>query len=103
MDFYEVVTQVVQLLQQQGRVTYRGLKLQFQLDDDTLEALKDELLFTHPVVDEAGRGLVWTGDPVGLVPDAQRATDTESRSPPLCLLSRAVPRPWRGETAEALS
>ncbi len=47
MDFYDVVAQVVQLLQQQGRVTYRGLKFQFKLDDETLEALKDELLFAH--------------------------------------------------------
>src|SRR5262249_40661654 len=31
------------------------------LDDDQLEALKDELLYAHPqVVDEAGRGLRWT-------------------------------------------
>ncbi len=62
MDFYEVVDQVAKLLQQRGRLTYGSLKLQFQLDDETLEALKDELLFSHPVVDEADRGLVWTGD-----------------------------------------
>ena len=36
MDFYEVVRQVVQLLQQQGRVTYRGLKFQCKLDDERL-------------------------------------------------------------------
>ncbi len=35
MDFYEVIGQVLELLQQQGRVTYRGLKLQFKLDDET--------------------------------------------------------------------
>ena len=46
MDFYEVVRQVIDLLQQQDRVTYRGLKLQFKLDDDTLEALKEEVLYT---------------------------------------------------------
>ena len=64
MDFYDLVAQVVQLLQQQGRATYRGLKFQFKLDDEALEALKDELLFSHPVVDQDGRGLVWT-DVVG--------------------------------------
>ena len=32
-------------------------------DDDALDDLKDDLLFAHPEVrDEAGRGLVWTGD-----------------------------------------
>lgn len=62
MDFYEVVDQVVKLLQQRGRLTYSSLKRQFALDDAALEDLKDELLFSHPVVDEAGRGLVWTGE-----------------------------------------
>jgi hypothetical protein len=77
MDFYEVVDQVVKLLQQRGRLTYRSLKLQFQLDDGTLEALKDELLFSHPVVDHEGRGVVWTGAseatpaPISASPSAQ--------------------------------
>jgi hypothetical protein len=44
-------------------VTYNALKLQFRLDDDQLAVLKDELLYAHPqVVDDAGRGLRWTGD-----------------------------------------
>jgi hypothetical protein len=43
MDFYAVLDQVLSLLQQRGRVTYRALKLQFQLDDDALEVLKDEI------------------------------------------------------------
>jgi hypothetical protein len=51
------------MLQRRGRVTYRALKLQFRLDDDHLEALKDELLYAHPqVVEDDGRGLVWTGE-----------------------------------------
>src|SRR5712692_382963 len=62
MDFYTVLDQTVDLLRQRGRVTYRALKIQFTLDDDQLEALKDELLYAHPqVVDEAGHGLRWTG------------------------------------------
>ena len=62
MDFYELVDQVVILLQQRGKLTYRSLRRQFDLDDEALDDLKDELLFSHPVVDEDGRGLVWTGD-----------------------------------------
>jgi len=61
MDFYEVVDQVANLLRQRGRLTYRCLKLQFKLDDETLEAVQDELLFAPPVADAAGRGIVWTG------------------------------------------
>jgi class 3 adenylate cyclase len=64
MDFVAVVDQAIALLRQRGRLTYRTLQLQFQLDEDHLAALKDELLFAHPQVhDEAGRGLIWTGDP----------------------------------------
>jgi len=63
MTFEEILDQVIAMLQRRGRVTYRTLQLQFQLDEDHLAALKDELLFAHPQVhDEAGRGLIWTGD-----------------------------------------
>ena len=63
MDFYDVLDQIVALLQRRGRVTYNALKLQFRLDDEQLAVLKDELLYAHPqVVDDAGRGLRWTGD-----------------------------------------
>ena len=44
MDFSAIRTQVSKLLQREGRVAYRALKLQFQFDDDHLEALKDDLI-----------------------------------------------------------
>ena len=62
MGFYEVLDQVVQLLRQRGRVTYRALKREFQLDDAFLEDLKDELIKAQRLaVDEQGDVLVWTG------------------------------------------
>jgi hypothetical protein len=36
MDFYVVLDQIVALLQGRGRVAYRALKLQFQLDDEAM-------------------------------------------------------------------
>jgi class 3 adenylate cyclase/tetratricopeptide (TPR) repeat protein len=64
MDFYEVVGQVLELLQRQGRVSYRALKLQFHLDDDHVEGLKDELIYAQKVaVDEDNRVLVLVGSP----------------------------------------
>ena len=39
MDFVAVVDQVIALLRQRGRVAYRTLKRQFQLDDEVLEDL----------------------------------------------------------------
>jgi hypothetical protein len=64
MDFYQVVGQVLELLQRQGRVSYRALKLQFHLDDDHVEGLKDELIYAQKVaVDEDNRVLVFVGSP----------------------------------------
>jgi class 3 adenylate cyclase/tetratricopeptide (TPR) repeat protein len=62
MDFYAVVAQVIELLRSRERVSYRALKLQLQIDDETIEALKDELIYAQRVaVDEESRVLVWTG------------------------------------------
>lgn len=62
LDFFAVLDQVLARLHSRGRVTYNALKLQFNLDDASLAVLKEELLYTHPeVVDDAGRGLIWTG------------------------------------------
>ena len=62
MDFYTVLDQVLVLLRQRGRVSYRALKRQFQLDDETLADLTAELLYAHHPVGEEGSGLVWLGD-----------------------------------------
>ena len=63
MTFNEVLSQTIAMLRQHGRVSYRTLKRQFAIQDDYLEDLKDAILFAHPeVLDEEGRGLVWTGD-----------------------------------------
>jgi hypothetical protein len=62
MTFEEVLDQAMAMLQQRGRLTYRTLKLHFRLDDEHLEALKDELIYGQRLaVVEDGRVLVWTG------------------------------------------
>jgi class 3 adenylate cyclase/predicted ATPase len=61
MDLFAVVDQVMALLRQRGRVTYRALKVQFHLDDEQVDALKGELLYAYQgAVGEDGPGLVWT-------------------------------------------
>src|SRR5215831_11366989 len=62
MTFDDILAQIIDLLQRQGRVSYRALKRRFALDDEYIEDLKAELLFAYPVVDEEGRGFVWTGE-----------------------------------------
>ena len=62
MDYDAIVTQALTLLQREQRLSYRVLKLRLQLDDDTLEALKEDLIYAKKLaVDEDGRVLVWTG------------------------------------------
>jgi hypothetical protein len=62
MDFFEILNQVIDLLRRRGRVTYRALQLQFQLDDNSLAVLKDELIKAQRVAaDEYNEVLVWVG------------------------------------------
>ena len=52
MDFYAVLARVIELLQREGRTSYRALKRQFALDDDYLADLKVELIeveMTNPL------------------------------------------------------
>ena len=71
MEFYVVLDQVVELLRQRGRVTYRALKLQFNLDDNALETLKEELIDAQRLaVDEQGKVLIWTGNSASATPPA---------------------------------
>src|SRR5713101_8134794 len=92
MTFYEMLEQVITLLQRHGRLSYRALKVQFELDDDRLDLLKDELLYAqYPIADDNGRGLVWTGEPGGVQepappqstqhPGAQQDQPTQAEPP----------------------
>ncbi len=83
MDFYEVVGKVKVLLQRQGRVSYRALKLQFNLDDDYIEGLKDELIKAQRLaIDEDGSVLVWTGE-TEVAPATASQPDQTSEPPPI--------------------
>ncbi len=82
MTFEAVLDQAIALLQRRGRVTYRTLQRQFQLDEDALNDLKDELLYANPQVrDDAGRGLVWTGDTGTAPPGAAPSASPQDRAP----------------------
>ena len=62
MTFEEVLNQTMALLQRQGRVSYRALKRQFDLDEAYVEDVKLELIEVHQVaVDQDNTMLVWTG------------------------------------------
>ena len=63
MHFEEILDQAIAMLQRRGRVTYRALKRQFNLDDAFLEDLTVELIKGQRLArDEDGEVLIWTGD-----------------------------------------
>jgi TOMM system kinase/cyclase fusion protein len=60
MTFEELLDHVLAMLQRRGRVAYRTLQRQFNLDEAALEDLKVALLYEYPqVVDDPGHGLIW--------------------------------------------
>ena len=90
MTFEEILDQAIAMLQRRGRVAYRTLQVQFSLDDNALEALKDDLLYAQQVArDEDGRVLVWTGGTAS-------ALTTASSVP---LLATSAVSPAQGEAA----
>jgi class 3 adenylate cyclase len=101
VTFEEVLTQTVAMLQRLGRVSYRALQRQFDLDDDYLEDLKEALLYAYPtLIDDVGRGLIWSSDveaPPGAPPSSARPASQpmpqEGAHPPPEALPRDLPTP----------
>ena len=82
MGFFEVLTQVIELLQREGRVSYRALKSEFSLDDAYLDDLKAEIIQAKKLaVDEDGAVLVWTGNAAPAAPLVSVPTPAPSRAP----------------------
>jgi class 3 adenylate cyclase/predicted ATPase len=81
MDFYEVLDQVIDLLRSRGRMSYRALKRQFDVDDDYIEDLKEEIIYSQRLaVDEDGRVLVWSGETEG-VPEPTSTSTVSAQQP----------------------
>jgi class 3 adenylate cyclase len=84
MTFEEVLTQVIEVLQREKRISYRALKRRFALDDAYLDDLKEELIYAkHLALDEDSRVLVWTGDAEASPLPAPPASPPVSPSIPL--------------------
>ena len=88
--FEEVLNESVTMVKRQGRVSYRSVQCQFDLDDTYIADVKEALLYTHAeVISDDGRGLVWTGEPQPPLPNAQPDTDWEKRG------MQSRPKHWR--------
>ena len=84
MKFSEIVEQAGVLLQRKGRVTYRALKREFDLDDELLTDVKDELIKAAQVAkDENGEVLVWVGDEGNGETENRRSGEPKASPQPL--------------------
>ena len=62
MTFDELLAEIIDLLQRQGRVSYGALRRRFEPDDAYLQDLKDEIIDAQELaVDKDGKMLVWAG------------------------------------------
>ena len=84
MDFDQILDRAIEMLQRRGRLTYRTLKRQFNLDEETLEDLKFELIEGQQIAtDERATVLVWTGEPSSTPSAAAPAYPSASVREPL--------------------
>lgn len=80
MTFQEILAEAIAWLQREQRLSYRALKRQFDLSDDYLDDLKEELIYSKRLaVDEEDRVLVWIGATASAPPRP---------APPLCAPER---------------
>src|SRR5262245_21276140 len=96
MTFDAMLAQVLDLLQREKRVSYRPLKRRFDLDDEYLEDLKDEIIKAKRLaIDEEGSVLVWTGNTQETVSQPALATQqpaAQAKPPPQVESPPAAPR-----------
>ncbi len=79
MNFSHVLHAAIGLLVLEGRLSYRRLKVEFELDDTQLEALRFELTeVKHLAVDCAGEWLAWAPDGAAIA----RTSDRPARQLP---------------------
>jgi hypothetical protein len=104
MTFEEILDQAIAMLQRRGRVSYRALKRQLDLDDAYVEDVKLELIEVHQVaVDQDNTMLVWTSD--AAAPPSPAAAPAADRGPPPDIaLYRAMDMTfWLPQTEAALA
>ncbi len=82
MKFSEVIEQAGDLLQRRGRLSYRTLRMEFDLDDEQLDVLKEQLIDIEELAtDKDGKMLVWTGDGQAATPSQLAPSQPQSQSP----------------------
>jgi class 3 adenylate cyclase len=103
MDYDALLSQVIALLQRQGRVSYWALKRRFDLSDNDIEGLQDELIYAQQVArDEDNRILMWSGETEEASgstsqPEQTKQPDTQESQPISVEPLPTEPRPREAE------
>jgi predicted ATPase/class 3 adenylate cyclase len=102
MTFEEILDQAIAMLQRRGRVSYRALQRQFQLDDAYLQDLTAEIVeVLQLAVDHDHTMLVWTGDPSAPAPVSPPPPSGPSADPQALQPTPRAPAPSVQHTPEA--
>ncbi|MGE0826788.1 MAG: adenylate/guanylate cyclase domain-containing protein [Candidatus Binatia bacterium] len=81
MTFDEILAQVRELLEREGRVAYRILKRRFELNDEDIEDLKADLIDAKRLAtDEDGKVLVWVGKGINGEKDKRINRESEGKA-----------------------
>ncbi len=75
MSFIEIVRRARELLRDEGRISLRGLKREFNLDDQALDELVEELVDVQQVAAREGKVVSWIG------PAAEREAPVAATAP----------------------
>jgi class 3 adenylate cyclase len=97
VSFLETVSQAKAHLQEHGRVSLRGLKREFALDDDAVDELVEELVDVQQVAGLEGKVLVWLSATGAPQPAAAPVTPA---TPPATPIATPEPVAAPAETAE---
>ena len=87
------------LLESRGRVSFRALRREFELDDETLDDLVEELVEEQQIASRDGSGLVWRGESASASPASQPETTPadDARAPAPFVPDASSPEPDTGE------
>ncbi len=99
MTFDDILAQILDLLQRDNRISYRALKVRFQLDDALLEAVKDALIYAKKL---AVDGVPVASEPICCARHICPITPGTPGSSAECLLSRAAEHPSSAEATASL-
>src|SRR6266849_6357653 len=102
MTFEEILDQAIAMLQRRGRVSYRALQRQFQLDDAYLQDLTTEIVeVLQLALDHDHTMLVWTGGPSASAPVSPPISSTLPPDPQELHPTPRAPAPSVQQAPEA--